>query len=226
MISSTRSLRTGAALATLALMLTACGGGGGSGGGSTQRHDLAQAFKQWHLSGQSVGLQGQDACLGTLVYAQTPAQAGTHFEGQAALSGGLTLTTLVQPACPLASGIDSRQAYYTADGIPLGYQGTAEYAVYTTTPNYPNAAQSGDSGEIGQLTRYAGTGKGQIVGSDHISYTLQQDSGASTATLLVTLQRRDAAQVLQGTDQQRFRLTQDNTLELIAIERDGTVFSR
>lgn len=213
--------------ATLATTLTliACGGGGG-GGAQTNTYNVDAAYKLWVQQGQSVGLRGADACQGTLVHVQRPADAGTTFEGAPALAAAVTRTTFVQGGCPIASAITNLTAYYATDYLPLGYSGSGEYGVYASAPQFPAAAKLGEQGAVGTLQLYTDATRQQALGREDVSYVIEPaPSGATGAIVNLVTRRYSTANALQSTVQRRYGITDGSALALVAEDIDGSRFT-
>lgn len=223
----TPSIATTTLLATLtsAALLTACGGGGG-GSAQASTYNVDAAYRLWVQQGQSAGLRGADACQGTLVHVQQPAETSTTFEGAPALAAMVTRTTFVQKGCPLASAITSSTAYYAADYLPMGYSGSAEYGVYTTPPQFPAAAKPGEQGAIGTLQLFTDATRQQALGREEVSYVIEPaPAGATGAIVNLVARRYSVANALQSTVQHRYSITDGSALALVAEDIDGSRFS-
>jgi hypothetical protein len=219
----TLSLTTAALAATLTL--TACGGGGGGGAASTT-YNIDAAYKLWIQQGQSVGLRGADACLGTLVHVQPPTATSSTFEGAPALATTVTRTTFVQAGCPLPSGIGTHTAYYATDYLPLGRSANGEYGVFASPPQFPTAAKVGEQGAVGTAQIYTDATRQQALGREDLSYVIEPSPAGATGAIVNLIARRySTSSALQSTIQQRYDIAPGGALTLISEDIDGDLFT-
>ena len=220
----TLTIATTALFATL--VLTACGGGGG-GSAEASTYNVDAAYKLWIKQGQSAGLRGTNACLGTLVHVQPPADVSTTFEGAPALAATVKRTTFVQGGCALASGISAQTAYYATDYLPMGRSGSGEYGVFTSPPQFPAAAKVGEQGVVGTAQLYTDATRQQALGREDINYVMEPaPAGTMGAIVNLVARRYSTTNTLQSTVQRRYSITDGGALALVSVDLDGNAFSR
>lgn len=218
----TLSIATTTLFATL--VLSACGGGGG-GSAQASTYNVDAAYKLWIKQGQSAGLRGTGACLGTLVHVQPPADVSTTFEGAPALAATVTRTTFVQGGCPQTSGISAQTAYYATDYLPMGRSGSGEYGVFSSPPQFPAAAKVGEQGAVGTAQLYTDATRQQSLGREDISYVIEPAPAGTTGAIVNLVARRySTANALQSTIQRRYGIAANGALTLVSEDINGAAF--
>jgi hypothetical protein len=208
-----------ALLSTLALV--ACGGGGGGGSNgpvvSANSFDIQSGWSRLTANGFTKTLTVSGSCAGTYAITQGAASTGSTFEGATALSVNKA-TTLTLSNCTPATSVDTGVDYYDSNYRPLGYSAVdGDYAVWTGTPALPTAAKVGDVATVGSADRYATSSKAIRRGRQDATLVMEADT-ATTAIANLVLKYYTTSNVLEQTQQQRFRVAADSSLTLISFD--------
>lgn len=208
------------------VLLTACGGGGGSGGpvASANAFNVLAGYQHLVASGQSRNLAVTGTCSGTASLTRGPANTPATFEGVAGFSA--TETTVVTLSnCSPASRTDTTTQYYDVNYVQLGFSILGgDYGVWASPPSIPVSVHVGDSGMLGTINAFTDSGKSVSTGREDVSYVIEADT-ASTAIVDVIYRDYDGSNVLQSTEQDRYRMSASGDLTLISVDlqfADGT----
>lgn len=209
-------------LLTISAALTACGGGGGGGGSSgpvasTNTFNLQSAYTSLTSSGWSKTFTITGTCSGTIAITAGAVNTSTTFESASALSG-TTVTTSSFSNCTPSSSADTETKYTDSNYIPLGYSVLGgKYAVYTATPTLPTTIRVGDTAVIGTLNRYTNNTKSTSAGTQIESFVVEADT-ATTAIINVVSKYYSSSNVLESTEQDRYRIDSNNRLTPISLD--------
>ncbi|WP_143474094.1 hypothetical protein [Limnohabitans sp. B9-3] len=208
-----------ALLSTLTLM--ACGGGGGDGSNgpvvSANSFDIQSGWTRLIANGYTKTLTVSGSCSGTYTVTQGAATTGATFENTVALSSN-NATSMTLTNCSPASSVDTAIDYYDSNYRPLGYSAVdGDYAVWTGTPALPTAAKVSDVATVGSANRYASSSKVTPRGRQDATLVMEPDT-ATTAIANLVLKYYTTSNVLEQTQQQRFRVAADGSLTLISID--------
>lgn len=203
------------------LLISACGGGGGGGESgpvaSTNSFDVKAGWVRLIATGYSKSLTVTGSCSGTYSVTNSPATAGATFEGASALSA-TSVTTFNLTNCSPASSVDTETDYYDSNYMPVGYSALGgDYAVWTTAPTLPIAAKVGDALIVGTASRYSNSTKATRIGKQEATLLMEADT-STTAIANIILKFYTMADVLQQTQQQRFRVAADGSLTPISLD--------
>ncbi len=221
-----------------ALLLSACGGGGGGGGGgvavpvaSTSSFSMVTIFANQINNGytKNFAVTGTEV-IGGVTYNVTGSGSmtvspavNTVFEGQAALQNTSTVNgnvTVNGVSAPIA---DTSQSYSSSSYVPLG-QSNGEYWVVQGIATIPSTVSVGDTAVIGTYSRYTDSSKAAVLGIAQVSYVVEPDT-ATTAIVNLTLQEYDGANVLELTDQTRWRIDTLGNVTWISETATGSDFN-
>jgi len=209
-----------------AALLAACGGGGGSGGpvASANAFNVLAGYQNLVASGQSTNLAVSGTCAGTASLVRGPANTAATFEGVSGFSATET-TVVTLSSCTPASSTDTTTQYYDANYAPLGFSILGgDYGVWASPPPIPASVHVGDSGMLGTIDEFTDSSKSISTGREDVSYVIEADT-ATTAIVNLIFRDYDGSNVLQSTEQDRYRMSASGALTLISIDlqfADGT----
>jgi hypothetical protein len=202
--------------------LTACGGGGGSAVAtgpvaSTNTFNLKSAYVALTSAGWSKIFTISGTCTGTISIASGAINASTTFETQPALSGTSVVTTTFSNCTP-ATSTTTETKYTDSNYMTVGYSiSGGDYAVYASPLTLPNSVKVGDSAVVGTINRYTNSTKSTSVGTQVDSFVVEADT-ATTAIINAISRFYDASNVLQTTEQDRYRIDANNVLTPISMD--------
>lgn len=208
------------------VLLSACGSGGGGGDSAVvapaQSFPLRGAFSALFANGETKTFTVSGTCSGTATFAQAATVGGANFNNVAGqLSATRTVAlTLTNCVLPSSNGIVSSTVYYDTNYAPLGYDSSPNlgYGVFLAPAAMPESGKVGDLGNLGTLTNYTSSAKtGGAVGQTKSSYLVEADTASSA---IVTVIGRDftTSDVLQTTEQDRYRIGLTGAATLISID--------
>jgi hypothetical protein len=202
-----------------AAFLSGCGGGGGDSSAVTPAVTLF-ALQAGYMAGAGRASAGTEtisgSCSGLLTFSNTAASPAT-FEGTPALavSGSSTITLT---NCTPASNTSSSISYYDSNYTPLGHSySSGTYGKFLTAPSsLPASVKVGDTAISGTETIYTDSTKSTVQGQRVRSYLIEAD-GTSTSTAIANLILKDfnASNQLLLTQQQRYRMATNGTLNYL-----------
>ena len=207
---------------TVTALLAACGGGGGGGGPtgpvvSTNAFNIDAGLKNLVANGQITNLKVSGDCSGTASLSRGPANTGATFEGVLGFSATDVITINLSNCIP-ASSTDTTTSYYDINYVPLGFSVFGgDYGVWASTPNIPVSVHVGDTGVAGTINLFADSTKTISTGTENNSYVVEADT-ATTAIVNLISQNFDNSNVLQSTEQDRYRIAANGSLTLISVD--------
>ena len=206
------------ALVASALLLAACGGSpGNSGPPALTSYPLLAGYKSRIGTGASDNFVISGSCNGTATLVTSASTAAT-FEGLAGYSTQQTASvnfTNCQPASATASGV----GFYDTNFSPLGsFTPGVDYSKYQSLPTpLPSIVAAGDSGVIATLIVYADITKTTVTGQRVFTYVIESDAANGVIANLIT-KGYDASSQLLFTQQSRYRIAANGTLEVLTID--------
>ena len=211
------------------VLLSACGSGGGGGDSAPaapvpQSFPLRGAFSALFANGETKTFAVSGTCNGTATFAQAATVGGANFNNVAGqLSATRTVAlTLTNCVLPSSNGIVGSTVYYDTNYAPLGYDSSPNpgYGVFLAPAAMPESGKVGDVGNLGTLTNYKSSAKTEAVGQTKSSYLVEADSASSASCAIVTVIGRDfnVSDVLQTTEQDRYRIGLTGAATLISID--------
>jgi hypothetical protein len=216
-------------------LVAGCGGGGGGGGGDSAHTEPAVSTLSFPVrSGMNAATArgvreslratgtalttGTDGdCTGTYQNTDGPAAGGATFEGSPALSV-TSVSIVTYTNCTPASSTVTGTTYFDSNYVPLGVdvQG-GEYGVYTPPAVIPTTAKVGDFGIIGTMILYLDSTKNTEIGHRDDSFVIEPDT-ANTAIINLIAKFYDISNVLESTQQERYRINANGDITLISLE--------
>jgi hypothetical protein len=202
-----------------AALLAGCGGGGGGSGGpiaSANAFNVLAAYQSLAASGESTNLNVSGTCAGTASFARGPANTAATFESVSGFSATETIVVNLSNCTPSSSS-DTTTQYYDVNYMPLGFSMSDDYGVWAAPPVIPASVHVGDSGALGTIEEFTDSSKSTTTGREQVSYVIEADT-AATAIVNLIYKDYDASNVLQSTEQDRYRMSASGTLSLISVD--------
>lgn len=180
-------------------LVTACGGGGSAGGGAgAQASGAATTFplstalsslnatslqKSLSVSGtkESASSGTKYPFTGTLDFTETPINAGSTFENQAAsqqtstLSGVFNINNISGPFS------STSQTFWSANNLLLGVSSPTSYCVAITPGKYPETITIGDAQLVATYDCYKDSTKAASIGTGKVSFLVGPGNSPNTA---------------------------------------------
>jgi hypothetical protein len=98
------------------------------------------------------------------------------------------------------------------------------YCVMQGTPTIPSTVKVGDTAVLGTYTCYSDSTTATVVGTTKLSYAIEPDT-ANTAVVNIIEEEYDNSNVLQSTDQARWRVDLVGTASFVSETATGSGFS-
>lgn len=221
----------------LTLALAACGGGGGGDGGSSapagpvaSTHSFPFSMANANiinngytynfsvsgtvdLAGATYGITGSGSATRSQAVAAT-------FEGEPALQNTQTVTmTLTVNGVMAPPETAPQQIYSTSGYLPLGTtDGT--YCLIRGPAAVPATVMVGDTAAIGTLDCYVDAAKTTLLGTSATSFVVEPDT-ADTVIVNLVQREYDPANVLQFTDESRWRIDTSGNVTFVSETATG-----
>lgn len=214
------------AASTIALMLTGCGGGGSSAAAappagpvaSTLSFNLFSGYQTQAANGWTKTFTISGTCTGTIGITKSPANVATTFEAQSALASTETITTSFSNCTPASSATTATDYYNSSNYYPLGFNSVGvNYGVYLTAPTIPSSVTVGSTAAVGTETLYTDSTKTVPNGRVDASYVIEADT-ATTAIANLIAKGYNSSNVLQFTEQDRYRMSSTGVLTPLSID--------
>jgi hypothetical protein len=225
-----------AAYCLLVVLVAGCGSGGGGGGGgsptaaapvvstfsfpirSSMNASTARGVREsLRATGTAATTATDGDCTGTYQNTDGPAAGGATFEGSPALSV-TSVSIVTYTNCTPASSTATGTTYFDSNYVPLGVdvQG-GEYGVYSPPAVIPATAKVGDVGIIGTMILYLDSTKTTEIGRRDDSFVIEPDT-ANTGIVNLIAKFYDTSNVLQSTQQERYRINATGDITLISLD--------
>ena len=207
------------------VLLSACGSGGGGGGDPApvappQSFPLRGAFSALFANGETKTFTVSGTCNGTATFAQAATVGGANFNNVAGQLSATRAVAMNLSNCLLPSNNVTSTVYYDTNYAPLGYDSSPNpgYGVFQAPAAMPESGKVGDVGNLGTLTNYTSSAKtGGAVSQTKSSYLVEADT-ASSAIVTVIVRDFNTSDVLQATEQDRYRIGLTGPATLISID--------
>ena len=205
------------------VLLSACGSGGGDGDPALvappQSFPLRGAFSALFANGETKTFTVSGTCNGTATFAQAATVGGANFNNVAGQLSAARTVAMNLSNCLLPSNNVTSTVYYDTNYAPLGYDSSPNpgYGVFLAPAAMPEFGKVGDAGNLGTLTNYTSSAKTAVVGQTKSSYLVEADT-ASSAIVTVIVRDFNTSDVLQATEQDRYRIGLTGAATLISID--------
>lgn len=210
------------ALLMTSFLLASCGGGGDSNqtpataSASTLSFPFKSADTATVLRGSSTNYSVSGTCNGTSnSTSTTPVPAVFEAISGVSVTNAMNMNfTDCTPASTSSTSTDYFDSNYTLLGTVVA---GGDYSVFLIPPVIPAFVKVGDSGSIGTLSNFTDSSKNVSIGRDDYSYVVESDT-ANSAIVRITDKSFDSNNVLTLSQESRYRIGADGTLDIISAD--------